>query len=51
MEYFRRENFEAYNNAIIYSNPVITKLLKYYLEGYIKAYRFLNLRFQGDLHP
>jgi hypothetical protein len=51
MAYFCRENFEASNNAIIYSNPVITKLLKYDLEVYINAYRFLNQRFKGDLHP
>ena len=45
MEYCRRENFEVYNNAIIYSNPVITKLLKYCLEVYNNAYRFLNMTF------
>jgi len=50
-KYFRRENFEAYNDAVIYSNSVITKLLKYYLEVYRNAYRFLNMMFSGDLHP
>jgi len=44
-EYFRRENFEAYYNAMIYSNPVITKLLKYYLEVYNNSYRFLKAMF------
>jgi hypothetical protein len=42
MENVRRENFEASNSAIIYPNPAITKALKYYLEVYINAYRFLN---------
>jgi hypothetical protein len=41
----RRANFETCNNTVIYSNNVITKLLKYYIELYNKAYRFLNTTF------
>jgi hypothetical protein len=36
---------------MIYSNPVITKLLKYCLEVYNNAYRFLNLMFSRRSPP